>query len=190
MQDTRQRPSRIEPDAAPARASVWYKCRVQPRTRKGTPGEETMRARDCLLLAAVATAAAAPAVAQTVAPAVTPAAGGKQGTVPDFSGIWAHPYLTGFEPPLSGPGPVLNKSRLPNGVANFQRLVGDYTNPILQAPGGRSRQEARRDFAGRRGLSDAEQPVLARRGALRVLGFPRADLPAAGQGHDDLPPRQ
>jgi hypothetical protein len=90
-----------------------------------------MRARDCLVLAALAMAAAAPAVAQP--PAVTPA-GGKQSaaSVPDFSGIWAHPYLTGFEPPLSGPGPVLNRSRLPNGVANFQRLVGDYANPILK----------------------------------------------------------
>src|ERR1700674_961674 len=104
------------------------------RMRKGTPGEETMRARDCLLLAALAMSAATPAVAQPVAPAVTPAADGKQSaaSVPDFSGIWAHPYLTGFEPPLSGPGPVLNRSRLPNGVANFQRLVGDYANPILK----------------------------------------------------------
>jgi hypothetical protein len=53
-------------------------------------------------------------------------------SIPDFSGTWAHPYLTGFEPPASGPGPVLNRSRLPNGVANFRQLVGDYTNPILQ----------------------------------------------------------
>ncbi len=92
-----------------------------------------MRARDCLLLA-FAMAATTQAVAQPVAPAVTPSGGGKQSTtpVPDMSGIWAHPYLTGFEPPLSGPGPVLNKSRLPNGVANFQRLVGDYANPILK----------------------------------------------------------
>jgi hypothetical protein len=92
------------------------------------------RRRDCLLLAALAIAATTPAVAQPVAPAVGPAAGGKQSaaSIPDFSGIWAHPYLTGFEPPPSGPGPVLNKSRLPNGVANFQMLVGDYTNPILK----------------------------------------------------------
>jgi hypothetical protein len=55
-----------------------------------------------------------------------------QAVVPDFSGTWAHPYLTGFEPPASGPGPVLNRSRRPDGVANFQKLVGDYTNPILQ----------------------------------------------------------
>src|SRR4029077_11522830 len=47
-------------------------------------------------------------------------------------GIWAHPYLTGFEPPASGPGPVRNRSRRPDGVANFQQLVGDHTNPILQ----------------------------------------------------------
>src|SRR5258708_4423747 len=90
------------------------------------------RRRDFLLLAALALAAAMPAFGQTVTPAAGPAAGVTPGAIPDFSGIWAHPYLTGFEPPLSGPGPVRNKSRLPNGVANFQRLVGDYTNPILK----------------------------------------------------------
>ena len=50
---------------------------------------------------------------------------------PDFSGIWAHPAL-GFGPPLSGPGPVRNRSRLPSGASNFDRLVGDYSNPILK----------------------------------------------------------
>src|SRR6202023_1898957 len=53
-------------------------------------------------------------------------------SVPDFSGIWAHPYLTGFEPPASGPGPVTNRSRRPDGVGNFGKLGGDYTNPILR----------------------------------------------------------
>jgi len=52
--------------------------------------------------------------------------------IPDLSGNWAHPFLTGFEPPASGPGPVLNRSRRPDGVANFQQLVGDHTNPILK----------------------------------------------------------
>jgi hypothetical protein len=52
--------------------------------------------------------------------------------IPDFSGVWSHPFLTGFEPPASGPGPVTNRSRRPDGVANFQKLVGDYTNPILK----------------------------------------------------------
>ena len=85
-----------------------------------------MRARrDFLLMVAVATAAAAAAFGQTAAPAGAPS------SIPDFSGIWAHPYLTGFEPPASGPGPVTNRARR-NGVGNFQKLVGDYTNPILQ----------------------------------------------------------
>ena len=52
-------------------------------------------------------------------------------SIPDFSGLWAHPSLPGFEPPRSGPGPVVNKSRRA-GVSNFNQLVGDYTNPILK----------------------------------------------------------
>jgi hypothetical protein len=52
--------------------------------------------------------------------------------IPDLTGNWAHPFLTGFEPPASGPGPVLNTARRPDGVANFQQLVGDHTNPILK----------------------------------------------------------
>jgi hypothetical protein len=51
---------------------------------------------------------------------------------PDFSGIWLHPFWPGFDPPLSGPGPVVNKLRLPNGIGNWRVLVGDYTNPILK----------------------------------------------------------
>jgi hypothetical protein len=90
--------------------------------------------RDFAILMSLATlAAATPAFSQTAAPAVAPGTLGAQSTpIPDFSGLWAHPYLTGFEPPLSGAGPVRNKSRLPNGVANFQMLVGDYANPILK----------------------------------------------------------
>jgi hypothetical protein len=53
-------------------------------------------------------------------------------SIPDFSGIWAHVSLPALEPPLSGPGPVLNKSRLPNGIGNLAQLVGDYTNLILK----------------------------------------------------------
>jgi hypothetical protein len=58
---------------------------------------------------------------------------GSTASTPDFSGIWAHLTWPGFEQPESGPGPVVNKSRLPNGRGNFNRLVGDYTNPILKA---------------------------------------------------------
>jgi hypothetical protein len=68
-------------------------------------------------------------------------------SIPDFSGLWGHPYIPGFEPPLSGPGPVLNRSRrrqvlttdgdpiAPGADAplasNTAQFVGDYTNPIL-----------------------------------------------------------
>src|ERR1700687_683560 len=88
---------------------------------------------DFLLSVTLAAAAAAPALGQDVTPAVGPAIDGTQdaASIPDFSGIWGQPSL-GFEPPLSGPGPVVNKSRLPTGEGNFDQLVGDYTNPILK----------------------------------------------------------
>jgi hypothetical protein len=50
--------------------------------------------------------------------------------VPDLSGHWARQYI-GFEPPLSGPGPIINRSRL-LGQSNLNEFVGDYTNPILK----------------------------------------------------------
>src|SRR5436190_4907813 len=56
--------------------------------------------------------------------------GATAAAVPDFSGVWARPYV-GFEPPVSGPGPVLNRSRV-NGQSNLNAFVGDYTNPILK----------------------------------------------------------
>jgi len=90
--------------------------------------------RDFLFVITLAGAAATSAAGQPAAPAVAPSAGGAQqaASIPDFSGTWAHPYLTGMEPPASGPGPVRNRSRRRDGIANFQQLVGDYTNPILQ----------------------------------------------------------
>jgi hypothetical protein len=100
--------------------------------------------RDFLLVMVLAAADAMPAWAQMVAVTADAANGG--GSIPDFSGIWSHPSFPGFEPPASGPGPVVNKSRrsqanfdgriLPpeNGilVSNPAQLVGDYTNPILK----------------------------------------------------------
>jgi len=99
------------------------------------------RERNFGLLMMLAVAAATPAFGQNAGPAVGQAA------IPDFSGIWSHPSFPGFEPPVSGPGPVVNKSRRPQGgdidgrtlpannnilVSNPARLVGDYTNPILK----------------------------------------------------------
>src|SRR6266481_3236586 len=94
--------------------------------------------RDILLLVTLAVAAASPASGQTVAPAVAATSSVEHGAavIPDFSGIWRHPSLPGFEPPASGPGPVTNRSRRRGsrqpGASDYDKLVGDYTNPILQ----------------------------------------------------------
>jgi hypothetical protein len=104
--------------------------------------------RRFVLLAALA-AAATPAFGQAITPPARTAGSGPQGaaSIPDFSGIWAHPSFPGFEPPASGPGPVVNKARRPQTfnaegrpvpatsgvrVSNFGRLVGDYASPILK----------------------------------------------------------
>jgi hypothetical protein len=86
-----------------------------------------------LLLGALMAAAVMPALGQTAAPAVGRAGNDKQAaaSVPDFSGIWRRSGLPWFEPPASGPGPVTNRARR-NGVSNYDQLVGDYANPILQ----------------------------------------------------------
>src|ERR1700726_2713096 len=94
--------------------------------------------RDILLLVTLAAAAATAALGQALAPAVGAASSGIHGaiSIPDFSGIWRHPSLPGFEPPASGPGPVVNKVRRrgprQRGASDYDQLVGDYTNPILQ----------------------------------------------------------
>src|ERR1700722_20531407 len=109
-----------------------------------------MNTRSTLVTAALLTALAIPAWGQTAGPAAGPANGGAQGaaSIPDFSRMWFHPSFPWFEPPASGPGPVTNRSRLPQGpstpggsralpptkegVSDYDQLVGDYTNPILQ----------------------------------------------------------
>ena len=56
----------------------------------------------------------------------------------------------------------------------------------LEAVGGGSGEEIRRNFAGLRSLSEPEQPVLAWRSALRLLEFWNADIAAARQDRDPL----
>ena len=80
------------------------------------------------LTLAVTTSMAAPAQTQTPAAAKAQSAA----AVPNFSGLWRHPTLPGFEPPASGPGPVRNLSRTRTGTSNFAELVGDYSSPILK----------------------------------------------------------
>src|SRR5215470_12399880 len=91
-----------------------------------------------LVVAVGAAASMTAAFGQAVTPAVGATGSGAQSaaSIPDFSGIWSHPYWPGFEPPASGPGPVTNRLRLrggqQRGVSDPRQLVGDYTNPILK----------------------------------------------------------
>jgi hypothetical protein len=94
-----------------------------------------MNTRPALVTAATLLAAAAvPASGQTTGGPAEPANGDMQGvaSIPDFSGLWARVSFPGFEPPLTGPGPVTNKLRSPKGSASIYGYVGDHTNPILK----------------------------------------------------------
>src|SRR5262245_56979518 len=52
--------------------------------------------------------------------------------VPDFSGQWGRD-MAFFEPPSSGPGPVVSTDLKPDGTANVLGVwAGDPTNPILK----------------------------------------------------------
>ena len=111
--------------------------------------------RDFLLVMILTAVAAAPAFGQAVVPAGGSAGNGKEiaASIPDFSGMWVHGSIPGFEPLASGPTSLVNRSRRtiaqllwdlaidwpgpgepPSevGVSNLLELVGDYTNPILQ----------------------------------------------------------
>src|SRR6516225_7454571 len=101
------------------------------RMPQGDQEEIMERGRDFLVLVTLAAAAATPALGQ--APAAVPSASSAaQGaaSIPDFSGIWSHPSFPGFEPPASGPGPVVNKSRRPQGADVDGRTLPP-TNSIL-----------------------------------------------------------
>jgi hypothetical protein len=52
-------------------------------------------------------------------------------SAPDFSGLWGRNAFD-FEPAPSGPRPITNLMRLPDGTQNNNALVGDYRNPILK----------------------------------------------------------
>jgi hypothetical protein len=116
----------------------------------------TLQWRDFLLVVTLAAAVATPAFGQAVAPTVAPANSGKEksaASIPDFSGMWVHGSIPGFEPLPSGPTSLVNRSRRStaqlirdlavdwqgpgeppskDGVSNLLELVGDYTNPILR----------------------------------------------------------
>jgi hypothetical protein len=83
-----------------------------------------VRQRNFLILVTLAAAAVTPGLGQAAAPSAA--------SIPNFSGVWAHPSLPGFEPLASGPTSLTNRVRRPDGVSNVLVLVGDYTNPILK----------------------------------------------------------
>lgn len=82
-----------------------------------------MKGRTFALLAALAATAAVPGLGKSTQAAAAP---------PDFSGIWAHPSIPGFEPLPSGPTSLTNRSRREGGVSDNRQLVGNYVNPILK----------------------------------------------------------
>jgi hypothetical protein len=104
-----------------------------------------VRGWNFLLLASLAAAAATPVLGQDAGAAS--AATQSAASVPDFSRLWANTLGPGFSPPVSGPGPVLNKARQRAAVDIYGkdispadapivsvggRRVGDHTAPILQ----------------------------------------------------------
>jgi hypothetical protein len=108
----------------------------------------TVWLRDFLVLAMAASSAGIPARAHAVEPA-TPSGNAAQtaAPIPELSGLWSHPYWPGFEPPTSGPGPVLNTSRMRQRydgdgrplsaaeaplISRSAQFVGNHTNPILK----------------------------------------------------------
>ena len=107
--------------------------------------------RHCYFLGFVALVAATPTLAQTLPDAQARTAANATASIPDLTGMWNHPAFPWFEPPASGPRPVTNKVRWPrlfgsapagtlalpptkdeDGISDYDQLVGDYTNPILQ----------------------------------------------------------
>ena len=60
---------------------------------------------------------------------VCPAFAAETTSIPDLSGIWGRWF--NFEPPSSGPGPVVSKLRRPDGTI-IHSVVGDFANPILR----------------------------------------------------------
>src|SRR5437868_4206117 len=86
--------------------------------RRLREGVTRMARRNVYFFLTVLTATASGSTVQSAAP------------IPDFSGMWAHASIPGFEPLASGATSLRNLSRRDGGVSNNMQLVGDYTNPI------------------------------------------------------------
>ena len=89
--------------------------------------------RSAFLFSVILTAAAAMPAFGQLKPAVelaSPGSNQSSGLIPDLSGAWGHNFLL-FEPPSTGPGPIVTKLHTPAGTLMFN-AIGDYTNPILK----------------------------------------------------------
>jgi hypothetical protein len=149
----------------------------------------TLQRRDFLLVVTVAAAVATPAFGQAVAQTVAPAGSATQSiaSTPDFSGIWIHPYFPGVEPPASGPGPVLNKSRRQNGVGNSSQFVGDYANPILKPEAAEVVKKLGEISLSGVTYPTPSKPVLALGGALHFFSAWHSDAATAAPDRFPLP---
>src|SRR4029077_6342607 len=87
------------------------------------PCEAMMKLTTVVKAAALAAVTAAPAFGQGSLDSAAR---------PDLSGIWAHPWIPGFEALASGPTSLVNLARTKEGVSIQTQLVGDYKNPILK----------------------------------------------------------
>jgi hypothetical protein len=131
-----------------------------------------------------------PTWGQAVLPSAQPAGSGTLSaeSVPDFSGIWAHPSAqSGFEPLPSGPHPVTGLLRR-SGVSDPYQYVGDYTNPILKPEAAQAvKKHGEIEI---RGLAHPTPSNHCWPSGVPYIFFStwRADITAAGQDHFPLPP--
>src|SRR5215469_9484821 len=61
---------------------------------------------------------------------IAPQLVGAAESIPDLSGQWGR-LSVDFEQPASGPGPITNLNRKPDGSSNGARRVGNYNDPNL-----------------------------------------------------------
>src|SRR5215475_10759340 len=92
-------------EGRPAAGTPAAACTISPTNHEREVGVHKQRA--FLLFAIFAAAAATPARGQTSVAAAGAAASGTQGaaSIPDFSGMWGNPFLTGLGAAALGPGP-------------------------------------------------------------------------------------
>jgi hypothetical protein len=122
--------------------------------------------RGFLFLLALSAALAVPAFGQLA----SPVAGSTQvpASIPDFSGMWVHPYFPGIEPPPSGP-------------AICRRL--HQSDPEARDGGDGEKTRGHRVVG--RDVSHAKQPVLALGSPLHF--FPARHGDAATAARDRFP---